>query len=281
MIRLKTNVGNPGHRLPAALLIALGLHVALILGLTARLDPPRPPRPIIEVTLSRYADRTAPLQADFLAPEHQQGSGRALDRRDPRTRQMPMLAAETLAQNGGASAAPAGAPPTGTAIAPSRNTPSGPSSAAATEAAPSDRLTLDRLTREIANIEARIAAEEEATASRPRVKRLTSVSARSAVEAGYLSAWRQRVERIGNANYPAGNLDGSLRMLVVIDFNGELVDVRLLKSSGHLALDRAALRIVRMAAPFPAFPVDMRRHYDRLEIIRTWQFSHGDARIES
>lgn len=281
MIGLNTDAGTPPHRLPAALLIALGLHVALILGLTTALDAPRAPRPVIEVTLSRYADRTAPRQADFLAPEHQQGSGRAPDRRDTRTRQTPLLAAETIAPTGGASAEPSSTPPTATAILPGRDAPTGRLSAAATETAPSSRLTLDRLTREIASIEARIAAEEEATASRPRVKRLTSVSARSAVEAGYLNAWRQRVERIGNANYPAGNLDGSLRMLVVINFNGDLVEVRLLKSSGHLALDRAALRIVRIAAPFPAFPVDMRRHYDRLEIIRTWQFSHGDARIES
>ena len=281
MIGLNTDAGTPPHRLPAALLIALGLHVALILGLTTALDAPRAPRPVIEVTLSRYADRTAPRQADFLAPEHQQGSGRAPDRRDTRTRQTPLLAAETIAPTGGASTEPSSAPPTATAIEPGRDAPTGRLSAAATETAPSSRLTLDRLTREIASIEARIAAEEEATASRPRVKRLTSVSARSAVEAGYLNAWRQRVERIGNANYPAGNLDGSLRMLVVINFNGDLVEVRLLKSSGHLALDRAALRIVRIAAPFPAFPVDMRRHYDRLEIIRTWQFSHGDARIES
>lgn len=281
MTPLSAAAGRPPQRMPAALLIALALHVALILGLTAAVDSPRTPRPVLEVTLSRYADRTAPRQADFLAPAHQQGSGRAPERRDTRTRQTPALVAETLAPTEVEPALPSGRTAITTTNAPSRNAPTGTVSAEAANTAPPSRLTLDRLTREIASIEARIAAEEEASASRPRVKRLTSVSARSAVEAGYLNAWRQRVERIGNANYPPGNLDGSLRMLVVINFNGDLIEVRLLKSSGHLALDRAALRIVRMATPFPAFPVDMRRHYDRLEIIRTWQFSHGDARIES
>jgi len=255
----------------------------VVLGLTVVRAPPQPPRPVLEVTLSRHADRIPPAQADFLAPRHQQGSGRAEERADTRTRQTPALAAETPAAAPIAEASvrpPAATPPAVTTTAPAGDTRHLTSTAAEVDPTPSNRLTLDRLTREIASIEARIAAEEEASARRPRVKRLTSVSARSAVEAGYLNAWRQRVERIGNANYPAGNLDGKLRMLVVINFDGALLEVRLLESSGQLALDRAALRIVRIAAPFPAFPVDMRRHYDQLEIIRTWQFSHGDARIE-
>jgi periplasmic protein TonB len=140
-------------------------------------------------------------------------------------------------------------------------------------------FSFDRLSQEIASLEARIAEEQQAQANRPRVRRLTSVSARSATEAGYLNAWRQRVERVGNANYPGGGIDGSLRMLVVVRFDGALEEVRILESSGHRSLDDAALRIVRLAAPYPAFPVDMRKHYDQLEIIRTWQFSRSGARI--
>ena len=44
--------------------------------------------------------------------------------------------------------------------------------------------------------------------------------------------------------------------------------------------DRTALRIVRLAAPYPAFPVEMRKEYDQLEIIRTWQFSRTGARLD-
>jgi len=118
-------------------------------------------------------------------------------------------------------------------------------------------------------------------AKQPRVKRLTSVSTKSADEAAYLNAWRQKVERIGNANYPGGGVYGNLRLLVVLRYDGALEEVRLLESSGHKVLDDAALRIVRMAAPYQDFPVEMRKKYDRLEIIRTWQFSRSGARLDT
>ena len=44
--------------------------------------------------------------------------------------------------------------------------------------------------------------------------------------------------------------------------------MRILESSGHTELDTAALRIVRLAAPYQDFPVEMRKNYDQLEIIR-------------
>ncbi len=113
------------------------------------------------------------------------------------------------------------------------------------------------------------------------MKRLTSVSAKSADEAAYLNMWRQKVERIGNANYPDSRVFGNLRMLVVLSYDGTLTDVRILASSGHKSLDDAALRIVRLAAPYQQFPVEMRKKYDQLEIIRTWKFSRSGARLGS
>jgi protein TonB len=54
-----------------------------------------------------------------------------------------------------------------------------------------------------------------------------------------------------------------------------------MESSGVKSLDDAALRIVRLAAPYPDFPVEMRKEYDELEIIRTWQFSRSGNRFGS
>jgi protein TonB len=139
----------------------------------------------------------------------------------------------------------------------------------------------EALAREIASLEARIARERQALAKAPRVKRLTSVSTKTADEAAYLNMWRQKVERIGNANYPPGDLHGNLRMLVVIRWDGKLKDIRILESSGQHALDEAALRIVRIASPFQDFPVEMRKKYDELEIIRTWKFSRAGASLDS
>jgi len=48
--------------------------------------------------------------------------------------------------------------------------------------------------------------------------------------------------------------------------------VEILNSSGSKVLDDAAIRIVRLSAPFAPFPPEMREDVDQLEIIRTWSF---------
>jgi len=45
-----------------------------------------------------------------------------------------------------------------------------------------------------------------------------------------------------------------------------------LRSSGFDVLDQAAIRIVKLAAPFSPFPPDIRSETDILDITRTWQF---------
>ncbi len=141
---------------------------------------------------------------------------------------------------------------------------------------PSDQRRLLDLSQEIASLEARIDSETNTAAKSPRVRRLTSVSARQAVDAYYLQSWRRKVETVGNLNYPEEarreQLYGSLRLMVSITPDGALKDVRILDSSGFKVLDDAAIRIVRQAAPFAPFPEEMRQSTDVLEIIRTWQF---------
>lgn len=140
-------------------------------------------------------------------------------------------------------------------------------------------LPYDALIRQIAI--AHGGESQPGDALRPRTKRLASPSAASLAEAAYLNAWRQKVERIGRANHPGGNLKGQLRMLVLIRYDGALLKARILQSSGHPALDEAALRIVRLAAPYAQFPVEMRKAYDQLEITRSWQFSRAAARLNA
>lgn len=119
-------------------------------------------------------------------------------------------------------------------------------------------------------------AGEDRPGASGRVRRVTGVSPASPELSYYFEAWRRKVERVGNLNYPeaarARSLYGSLRLLVAIVPDGSLRDVRVLESSGHRVLDDAALRIVRLAAPFAPFPPEMRRDTDVLEIVRTWQF---------
>lgn len=94
--------------------------------------------------------------------------------------------------------------------------------------------------------------------------------------ARYVEDWRARVERVGNEHYPEearGRIYGALRMTVSIRKDGSLVEAVIDQPSGSPVLDRAARRIVALAAPFPPFPPEIARDTDILEITRTWMFT--------
>jgi protein TonB len=55
--------------------------------------------------------------------------------------------------------------------------------------------------------------------------------------------------------------------------------VQVERSSGHKLLDQAAVRIVRLAAPYERFPENVRRDTDIIHITRTWTFTRGDQVI--
>jgi protein TonB len=91
--------------------------------------------------------------------------------------------------------------------------------------------------------------------------------------------WRIKVERVGTLNYPEaakGRLYGNLLLSVRIRSDGSIERVEINRSSGYRILDDAARRIVQMAAPYAAFPSDIRRDTDILEITRTWNFTSSN-----
>jgi periplasmic protein TonB len=147
--------------------------------------------------------------------------------------------------------------------------------------APNASTTVDLMQKslDIARLEAQISREYETYQQRPK---RTFIGARAAEYrfAQYVDNWRLKIERIGNLNYPeeakARKIYGSLQLTVAIKANGEVEDVQINRSSGYGILDRAAMRIVRLAAPFSAFPDNIRRDTDILHITRTWSFSKGD-----
>lgn len=130
----------------------------------------------------------------------------------------------------------------------------------------------------IARLEGQIARQMEEYNKRPR-KKFIGARVEEYRFAQYVEDWRQKIERIGNLNYPAaakGRLYGSLVLTVVIKANGDLERVEVNRSSGQRLLDDAARRIVQMAAPYAAFPESIRRDTDLLEITRTWTFTNAD-----
>ena len=103
--------------------------------------------------------------------------------------------------------------------------------------------------------------------------RLGSVAARRALDVDYLRKWVNRVQAMGNAALNSvGSARGEVMLLVVVDQFGILLDVTVLESSGFPHLDRAAIKTVQDAAPYPPFPPALSAQVDKLEIVRTWQF---------
>jgi len=96
--------------------------------------------------------------------------------------------------------------------------------------------------------------------------------------AAYLDAWRQTIERIGTQQFPAvSTAQASLTMEVVLDADGELVDAEVVDSSGHPAVDAAALRILRQATPFAPFPDELAAKAQRLRFAYEWRFLAGGS----
>lgn len=108
-------------------------------------------------------------------------------------------------------------------------------------------------------------------------ERFIAVDTREAVFAEYLDAWRDKIERMGNLHYPdqarRDGLEGSLVLEVALNADGTIRDLEVLRASDHRILDRAALRILRLASPFDPFPDPVRREADVLRFVYEWRFS--------
>jgi protein TonB len=132
---------------------------------------------------------------------------------------------------------------------------------------------------EIERLEAQIRREHKAYQERPK-RMFIGARASEYRFAQYVDNWRVKIERIGSLNYPAEakarRIYASLQLTVAIKADGEVESVEINRSSGHRFLDQAALRIVRLAAPFERFPANIRSDTDILHITRTWTFTRED-----
>ena len=127
----------------------------------------------------------------------------------------------------------------------------------------------------IASLSAEIRRKLEAKANRPR-RKFISASTKEFKYAAYMEAWRAKVERVGNLNYPddarKNKLSGSLILDVALNPDGSVNEITIRRSSGSKILDDAAIRIVELSSPFAPFPDQIREETDILHITRTWQF---------
>lgn len=132
---------------------------------------------------------------------------------------------------------------------------------------------------EIARLEAEISKSMESYEKLPK-RKFIGARTQEYRYAQYVEDWRSKVERVGNMNYPQQardhNIYGKLTLTVSIRADGSVENVEINRSSGQRILDAAAMRIVKLASPYSAFPPDIRKETDILSITRTWTFTSND-----
>ncbi|MDG6347918.1 TonB family protein, partial [Luteimonas sp. 8-5] len=147
--------------------------------------------------------------------------------------------------------------------------------AASTPLPPGDRHVAQDVA--MARLAAEISANTRLYARRPS-RKFVSASTREYAWAAYLRTWVDRVERVGNLNYPDEARKRRMRGTVVINVgirrDGSVEGAEIVRSSGVPLLDAAALRIARLAEPYPPLP-RTEEDPDILNVVRTWQFMPG------
>ncbi|MDF3031965.1 MAG: hypothetical protein K0R03_2523 [Moraxellaceae bacterium] len=272
-------------RLSFTIFVAMVLHAILIFGVVFTAPHVEIPH-VMEVTLAQHKSKKADKNADFLADANQQGSGTLDKARLITSPHQSRFHADTINE-----------------IQPEEQLARREASTAEQKqvlatTGHSDRQYNNRKAKQlrqeqnemrdaqiamafqsddIASLEARLAAKKQAYAKRPRVRAVSTISTKYDRDAAYVDAFRSRVEEIGNKNYPQiarqRKIYGNVRLMVSILANGQIKEIKKLKSSGHSVLDQAAEQSVRLAAPFQPFPGAIRRDTDILQIIRTWKFA--------
>lgn len=270
--------------------LATIFHGMVILGITFSVSQPADSKtaPALDIILVQTRSPIDVEDADYLAQVSQQGGGNAEEKARPRE----LFSAPTLSDTPGIAKQTSVqqiqkqkrneqlALLTQKDAEYSINTEINPVKA-------EDDSTVDKNNIDQNNQTARLAAEIsniiEEQASIEKTKYLNS-STKEFTPAKYMREWINRVERVGNLNYPdqarREKLSGTLILDVVINSEGELVKTDLRQSSGHQILDDAAKRIVKLAAPFSTFPDKLRKEADVIHITRSWEFLNN-SRIQT
>lgn len=271
------------------LFIAISFHVLMVMVIGFDFTLPSPKPKTLEITLVQHTTK-APVDSDFIAQANQQASGTELRKQKLTTTENSRFLSDKIqeisppVQPQLASAEPVDEPSLlatkdQEAVFEVANEPEQEAKTLEEQFRGETQIP-SHISNDIATLEALLDQQRQSYAKRPRIRRLTSVSAKTAIDAQYLDDWRRKIERIGNIHYPEeakrNHLYGELRLAVILLPNGYVDDIEILQPSGDRILDDAAMRIVRLAEPFQAFPSELKKEVDKLEIIRTWRFVPGN-----
>lgn len=278
-------IGSPhlNDRFTVSILLAMGLHVLALLGISFALDinPLQKAAETLDVVLVNIRSEEAPDDADFLAQASRKGGGEAEEPSPPAQQSVTALPSEGTGEM----------PLASELQQPDESQDSRAQVIAASEQArPVQQVTrveqpepefptaaeLMQQRMRIANLQEMLQEEEGGGLKR---RRFISANTREYEFASYMRAWVAKVERVGNLNYPPEirrrKLVGDLLMTVGVNQDGSVESISIMRSSGMPELDEAAQRIVVLAAPYAPLPENIRSQLDVLHITRTWKFSTG------
>jgi protein TonB len=269
---LETSPVTATDRFALTLFFAVVLHAMIILGITfgtPDADPPENDLPTLELTVTTRTT-PAPDEAEYLAQTSQDGGGNVTEKVRPQ-QAIPAQAPAVARQQ----PQPA---PTQVVTTTESTTKIRQDETVEAETDYKDLTAAELIERslEMVNLSEEITQSMQAYAKRPRQ---VYVSARTQEfkYANYMLEWVKKVERVGNLNYPDAarrkGVSGKLLLDVALNPDGSVRNITVLKSSGHAVIDDAAIRIVKLAGPYPPFPPEIGKEADVLHITRTWEFS--------
>ena len=263
-------------RLALTLFIATAVHALIILGVGFEAfdqDPLDKTTPTLDVTVVNPTKSLPPEDYDYLAESSQEGAGNTEEKVRPQQQMMEQAPA----------AAPAEDKPAPTQVLTRDDSLKNIEKPSETE---TDKKSEQPSTTELVNRSLEMLALDRqinqsllAYSKKPRSK-FISARTKEFKYASYMRDWVAKVERVGELNYPDAarrqNLSGKLIVQVAVYPDGSVRDITIRKPSGHKILDDAAVRIVKLAAPFAPFPDSISKDTDVLFITRTWVFTSSN-----
>ncbi len=269
-------------RLGATMALSAALHAIVILGVGFAVNEAAPITPMLDVILSGTRTPLTPKEAEFLAQASNQGGGehdKSSRPTDTVSGPLPLpesgLAPQPLrAQSPDATPPPEARIVTGAdagKVPPEQMRPQTDPEALP----PGEQKILHDI--DMARLAAEVHLNSQRYAKRPK-RKFVSASTQEYAYADYLRRWVDRAERVGNLNYPEAarqrGLSGQVVMSIGIRRDGSVESSQVLVSSGKPVLDQAALRIAKLAQPYPALPKTA-DNIDVLNVVRTWNFRPG------
>jgi periplasmic protein TonB len=263
-------------RLVLTLFIATAVHALIILGVGFEpfdQDPLDKTTPTLDVTVVNPTKSLPPEDYDYLAESSQEGAGNTEEKVRPQQQMMEQAPA----------AAPAEDKPAPTQVLTRDDSLENIEKPSETE---TDKKSEQPSATELVNRSLEMLALDRqinqsllAYSKKPRSK-FISARTKEFKYASYMRDWVAKVERVGELNYPDAarrqNLSGKLIVQVAVYPDGSVRDITIRKPSGHKILDDAAVRIVKLAAPFAPFPDSISKDTDVLFITRTWVFTSSN-----